>query len=67
MTDALTARQREVAELVALGHTTKRIASTLDISEQRVRQLIASIGASIGADPSGDVRVAIALWHHRAA
>lgn len=71
MTDSsrssLTVRQREVVALVSAGRTTKQIAAYLGVSEQRVRQLIAAVGDSIGADPSGDVRVAIALWHQRSA
>jgi DNA-binding NarL/FixJ family response regulator len=60
----LTTRQREVAALVAAGRTPKQIAARLQISKQRVYQLLTSIGESIGADPACDVRVVIALWFH---
>jgi DNA-binding NarL/FixJ family response regulator len=58
----LTARQQQVAELVARGWATKQIAPHLGITEQRVRQIIAAIGETIGANRGSDVRVAIALW-----
>lgn len=70
MTIELTARQQEVAELVALGYTTKRIAAVLGISPRRVQRIIASIAAQVGAHCDRDERVQIALWwvdrHRRA-
>lgn len=66
----LTARQREVAELVALGYTTKRIAAVLGISTRRVQRLIASVAEQVRAQSDRDERVQIALWwtleHRRA-
>jgi DNA-binding NarL/FixJ family response regulator len=61
----LTDRQREVAELVADGLTTKRIAFKLGISERRVNVHISSIAFLIGAEPEKDERVSIANWWHR--
>lgn len=57
-----TAREREVAALIAASRTTKQIAAYLGINEQRVRQLTDSMAEKIEADRSGDVRIAIALW-----
>jgi DNA-binding CsgD family transcriptional regulator len=57
-----TAREREVAALIAASRTTKQIAAYLRINEQRVRQLVDAIAAKIDADTSGDRRVVIALW-----
>lgn len=54
----LTAREREVAALLAASRTTKQIAGYLHIKKRRVSQLIASVAAKIEADPNGDVRVA---------
>lgn len=68
MTDPLlTDREREVAALVAAKRTNKQIAAELGISDGRVRHLIASAAFRIGAHPSDDFRVALALWWERAA
>lgn len=58
----LTLRQRQVAELVALGYTNKRIAAELGISLRRVQVLIAQVGSAIGGHADRDDRVQIALW-----
>lgn len=61
MTD-LTDRQREVAQLVADGLTTKRIAASLGITERRVRAILTSVAYLIGADASKDERIQVADW-----
>lgn len=58
----LTERQRQVAAMVARGFTTKQIAATLEMSEQRVRIHVSSIAYRIGADASRDERIQVALW-----
>lgn len=58
----LTARQQQVAALVARSWTTKRIAAELHISERRVRVIVSSLAYHIGADASLDERVQVALW-----
>lgn len=62
-----TAREREVAALIAASRTTKQIAAYLQLDESRVRHLIAALAVKIDADTTGDVRVAIALWWHERA
>jgi DNA-binding CsgD family transcriptional regulator len=57
-----TAREREVAALIAASRTTKQIAGYLKIDERRVRQIIAAIAKKLEADPESDIRVTIALW-----
>lgn len=58
----LTHRQRQVAELVALGYTTKQIAAVLSVSSRRVQRLINTIAEQLGAEGDRDDRVLIALW-----
>jgi DNA-binding CsgD family transcriptional regulator len=48
--DALTPRQREVAELCALGLPTKRIARELGISVETVASLLTTIAAKLPDD-----------------
>lgn len=67
MSRPFTVREREVAALIAASRTTKQIAAYLQLDERRVRQLIAAVATKIDADPTCDVRVAIALWWHAAA
>lgn len=67
MSRPFTAREREVAALIAASRTTKQIAGYLGVTEQRVRQLTDSLATAIDADMNGDVRVAIALWWHQRA
>lgn len=57
-----TAREREVAALIAASRTTKQIAAYLQLDERRVRQIIAAIAKKLEADPESDIRVTIALW-----
>ena len=47
--EALTAREREVLELVAEGLPNKAIAARLDISDQTVKFHVASIAGKLGA------------------
>lgn len=61
----ITQRQRQVAALVAEGHTNKRIAAELGISQRRVQSLIARIADTLGAESDRDDRVQIALWWTR--
>jgi FixJ family two-component response regulator len=61
----LTARQREVAELVADGWTSKKIAARLGITERRVNVHISSIAFLIVGESEKDERVVIANWWHR--
>lgn len=59
--------EREVAVRVGSALTTKRIAFQLGIKDRRVRTIISAIAYKIGADPTGDDRVSVALWwntHH---
>ena len=51
----LTARQREIVELVAHGHTNDAIASALGISTNTVRNHLATICAVLGAANRADV------------
>jgi DNA-binding NarL/FixJ family response regulator len=53
MTRPFTAREREVAALIAASRTTKQIAAYLHLDESRVRHLIASVAAKIEADTTG--------------
>ena len=59
----LTPRQLAVCAQLANGRTTKGIANVLGISERRVRVHITAIAYLCRLDPSGDVRVQIALWY----
>ncbi|MEV4569429.1 response regulator transcription factor [Nonomuraea sp. NPDC049419] len=56
--DPLTARELEIARLVALGHTNARIAADLTISSGTVKTHIAHIQRKVGAAN----RVGIAAW-----
>jgi DNA-binding CsgD family transcriptional regulator len=62
MTRPFTAREREVAALIAASRTTKQIAAYLTISEERVLYYIRSLAEKADVDRSGDIRVALALW-----
>jgi len=55
---ALTAREREIVALVALGHGTLKIADLLSISEKTVRNHLASIYAKLGVSE----RLELALY-----
>ena len=44
----LTEREREIAELVAHGHTNKQIAAALFLSEKTVRNALTRIYAKLG-------------------
>ncbi len=53
--DALTAREREVAALLAQGASNKRIALKLDISLHTVKRHVANIIAKLGVRTRGEV------------
>ena len=57
--DALTDRQREVAELVAKGYGDKVIAARLGISPRRVRQCITRIAVLWRLDAERNYRTQI--------
>jgi predicted ATPase/DNA-binding CsgD family transcriptional regulator/DNA-binding XRE family transcriptional regulator len=59
----LTAREREVAALVALGHSNRAIAGALVISERTAEHHVANIMAKLGFSS----RAQIAAWMARAA
>jgi len=61
----ITQRQRQVAALVAEGHTNKQIAAELGITQRWVQLLIAHIADTLGAESDRDERVQIALWWTR--
>jgi DNA-binding NarL/FixJ family response regulator len=50
----LTAREREVLELVAEGRTNKAIAERLDVSQRAVTKHVTSIFSKLGLPPSDD-------------
>lgn len=53
----LTARQWEVARLVALGYTTKRIAKALLISPRTVKEHVREAGKKVPGDTSARHRL----------
>jgi DNA-binding NarL/FixJ family response regulator len=61
MTD-LTTRQRDVVALVALGFSDKQIGADLELSERRVRVIIARICILAAVDPRRDRRVQLTRW-----
>ena len=46
---ALTAREREVLRLVAIGHANKQIANELSVSERTIKFHVSSILGKLGA------------------
>ena len=61
----LTAREREVLELVAEGRTNKAIAERLDVSQRAVTKHVTSIFAKLGLPPSDDDhRRILAVLHY---
>lgn len=56
--DGLTAREREVAALIAQGHSNRKIAETLMLSERTVTTHISSIFAKLGFS----ARAQVAAW-----
>jgi DNA-binding CsgD family transcriptional regulator len=56
--DGLTAREREVAVLIAAGHSNRQIAEALNVSERTVTTHVTSMLAKLGASS----RVQIAAW-----
>jgi DNA-binding CsgD family transcriptional regulator len=57
--DSLSAREREVAELVALGHTNKEIAADLYLSEKTVESHLSRIFGKLGASKRAQVATAM--------
>lgn len=58
----LTPRQLAVASLLARGKSDKQIAAEIGITARRVAQHVDALEYLIHADPSGNVRLQIALW-----
>lgn len=61
----LTQRQREVAALVAGGHTDKQIAARLGVTDRNIRVHIASVAYLLGIPGGRNTRVLIARWYYR--
>jgi DNA-binding NarL/FixJ family response regulator len=61
-TRKLTERQRQVAELVALGYRDREIAQSLGISLRTVRNYLDEIASKLLIDPSRNLRVQIAWF-----
>lgn len=53
--DRLTARQREIVEHVALGHTNAQIGGALGVSPNTIRNLLARVFERLGASNRADV------------
>ena len=60
--DELTPRQREVLDLLALGHTDEQIGQTLGISAKTVRFHTGCIYQRMPGQALGSQRVAAARW-----
>ena len=60
----LTAREREIVELVAQGKANRQIAEELFISEKTVSRHLANVYVKLGV---GSRTAAAAWWHERAA
>jgi len=58
---ALTAREREVASLIAEGHTNRQIAAALVIAEPTAERHVANILSKLGLHS----RAQVAAWHER--
>ncbi|MGA9371172.1 MAG: helix-turn-helix transcriptional regulator, partial [Solirubrobacterales bacterium] len=56
---SLSAREREVAELVSLGHTNKEIAAELYLSEKTVESHLSRIFGKLGASRRAQVAAAM--------
>lgn len=56
----LSAREMEVARLIADGYTNKQIVATLGISKQRVSQIVNHIAELWELDCARDIRIQIA-------
>lgn len=59
----LNAKQIAVAALIAKAQTDQQIAAALHLSDRMVRVHITAIAFLIGADPSCNTRIQIALWY----
>jgi DNA-binding NarL/FixJ family response regulator len=57
--DSLSAREREVADLVALGHTNKEIAADLYLSEKTIESHLSRIFGKLGASKRAQVAAAM--------
>jgi DNA-binding NarL/FixJ family response regulator len=57
----LSRREREVAELVAQGHTNKAIGAQLGLSPSTINNHLVRVFARLGINSRGELA---ALWHH---
>jgi DNA-binding NarL/FixJ family response regulator len=62
----LSPRLMQVAELVALGYTNKRIAARLEISERTVEGYVAKLIDRVPGEGSSRYRI-VAWWYKKAA
>lgn len=67
MTRALSDREHDVARLVASGFTDKQICADLNLSQQRVSQIMQRIVSLWRLDPQRNIRVQIATRFSAAA
>ena len=67
MTDPLTERQRQIADLVAAGYPDKVIAARLSISEETVAYHLQAIKKRLRLDPSRGLRAQVIEHVTRAA
>lgn len=58
----LSPRQRQVAEMVAHGHTNKAIAKALGLRYRTVRQIVERVGAVIPGQPSARHKIIRWWW-----
>jgi DNA-binding CsgD family transcriptional regulator len=64
--EALSAREREVAELVAQGHTNKEVAAELYLSEKTVESHLSRIFGKLGASKRAQVATAMERYRETA-
>ncbi|MGB8521117.1 MAG: helix-turn-helix transcriptional regulator, partial [Candidatus Tumulicola sp.] len=61
----LTARERELAQLVAAGKTNRAIATSLSIGEKAVEKYLTSIYAKLGLSSRAQLAALVATSHYR--